>query len=189
MDADRERELLSAYEREYAEAVERSNEARAEVLSLFKVVDALRHRVESNPAVKLAKITPEPLDPDRLTHAQLQPDNVMVSVRRGRPTLPSLILEVLSDGEARPVGQIIDEMLQRKSMADQDPPTRNSITNRLNEMAARGELEKVERGVYRLAPKAGEENGNGVGAQSSVQPEGPWLPSSEPLGSQMPSLA
>jgi hypothetical protein len=55
----------------------------------------------------------------------------------------------MADGQRRTLDEVAQIVEQDERFYDQ-PPSRNTISNRMHDLAAAGELRRVERGVYEL---------------------------------------
>jgi len=75
----------------------------------------------------------------------------------GRPSIPAVILNVLGPYDAN-LDAIYEAVCAHDAFGGRKKPSRGSVTNRLNDMAERGEIVKVRRGVYKSLPQEGTEN-------------------------------
>jgi hypothetical protein len=82
----------------------------------------------------------------------------------GRRTLMTFLRELMSDGKTRDVNTMWLELTKQADFVGDLPP-RQSLSNRLYDLAAEGFLQRVSRGIYRLAPGA-----SVVGYTSTVRP-------------------
>jgi hypothetical protein len=122
MDRDREQQILREYE-SVLEASER------DVFELRNVIDLLRKRLGVSDAPRSAS--------GRTTYG-------------GRPNIPTVLNEILSDGKAQHIDAIYRAVTEHSAFREK-PPSRGSVANRLAQMAAAGELERPEAGSYMLA--------------------------------------
>ena len=72
----------------------------------------------------------------------------------GKPSIPAVILDVLSHLETD-VDTIYGAVCAHSAYEDGKTPSRGSVTNRLNDMAKRGEIVKVNSKTYRSLPPDG----------------------------------
>lgn len=172
MDRDREQQILSEYEAMLQSAEERLGAAEAEVEDLRPVVALLNRRLsrsvsattESSKAARSVGDAPPEVDkPEDSPPPDPRP------TYRGRPTIPSVVLDILTDGEPHTLDDL-HAQLQAHDAFDNGKPSRPSLINRLGDLAGRGDIIKVARGVYKLAQEEGDKNGDGSGAHASVQP-------------------
>jgi hypothetical protein len=76
----------------------------------------------------------------------------------GRPSIPAVILDVLGPYDAS-LDATYEAVCAHGAFEGRKKPSRGSVTNRLNDMAERGEIVKVRRGAYKsLAPTGATEN-------------------------------
>jgi len=76
----------------------------------------------------------------------------------GHPSIPAVIFAVLDERE-RDLDDIYTRVCSHSTYEDRQPPSRGSVTNRLNDMATRGEIVKVGRGIFKsLPPNGGADN-------------------------------
>ena len=132
--------------------------ARSEVANLETIVSGVGTRIKG----------------DRLADAEaLSPTVTTVlvgagaSIRRGLPTLTSVIRQIMADGQPRNADAIYAE-LQSRGEETAAQGSKPQIANRLVELTQQGYLERPERGIYKLA--SAEANQNDAGR------EGPLLP-------------
>ncbi len=92
----------------------------------------------------------------------------------GRPNLPTVLKDILSDGQLHDLNEICDLVQSYPAyVAIGYKPSRGSITNRLNDMS-RGddrEIEKLPRRRYRILPAEGAENAVGVAGSPNPGPQ------------------
>jgi hypothetical protein len=138
---DREAEILREYEALLDEAMSRFESARLDLDTLTPIVTGLRRRVGATPPQTSAL-------PANLTII----DSALNSLPDGRGRLPAALKLVMADGKARNVASVVAELLAREIYEENDLPSRNSISNRLNDLADQGYLTRVDRGVFQLAP-------------------------------------
>ena len=81
---------------------------------------------------------------------------------RGRRTIPSLLIEIMTDGDTRTVDEIYDALLAHPDAEGSEPARRGAI-NGLGDLVRDGRLQKVGRGVYKIGAGAANENGDGRG--------------------------
>jgi len=72
----------------------------------------------------------------------------------GKPSIPAVIFDVLGQDDAD-LDTIFLRICAHDAYGGRKKPSRGSVTNRLNEMAVRGEILRVRRGVYKSLPPAG----------------------------------
>jgi hypothetical protein len=69
----------------------------------------------------------------------------------GLPSIPSVILAVLGPHDAS-LDEIFQAICAHSAYEGRKKPSRGSVNNRLNEMAERGEIVKVRKGIYKNLP-------------------------------------
>ena len=72
----------------------------------------------------------------------------------GLPSIPAVILAVLGPHD-NSLNAIYHAICAHSAYDGRKKPSRGSVNNRLNEMAERGEIVKVRKGVYRSLPRSG----------------------------------
>lgn len=137
MAVDRESEILSEYEALLQAATLKLEQARREHESLTQVVSALRRRLGKD--------------------GQSLPTGVLPTYK-GRVTLSSFLRALMADGQRRTLDQIAAIVERDERFRDQ-PPSRNTLSNRMHELANSGELIRIQRGVYELAGSSGNARG------------------------------
>ena len=154
---DRDTDNLRYYEDILARIDARISEATKERATVAPIVDALRLRVNGTASVgQAATSAVEPADDaeSTLRRSRVRQGGAGATYR-GRPTIPSLILEIMSDGETWTLDEIYDKLEHHPEL--DDAPARRGVINRLGDLAQDGRLEKLRRGVYKLGPKAAED--------------------------------
>lgn len=119
---DREREILGQYESVLADLEHEVTEVRA-------IVNMLRRRLGVEPSAGVSS--------GRATYG-------------GRPSLPVVILDVLVGGPL-PFTDILKKVSRHPAYQDRNPPSRGSLQNRLSGMAERGDIQRIDKGVYALS--------------------------------------
>jgi hypothetical protein len=74
--------------------------------------------------------------------------------KRAPRGLPNVLKDVMADGEERTVEEIEQLVAHHPKYEGANPPVRSSISNRLNEMAGKGEFTRIGRGTYKLVRDA-----------------------------------
>jgi hypothetical protein len=187
-----ERDILKQYEailgseREaYAAEEARLLERRSGVERLAAIVENLAERlgVEAQAErveVPAAERPPAPAAPRAPGSA-----DAGLTIRHGRPTLTSVIRQILADGGARNADAVLAE-IERRGDETAAQGTKQQIGNRLVELRKQGYLEPLERGVYQLA--SAEAKRNDAGRESPLLPVQPGVqkPPGEELISPRP---
>jgi len=132
-----EQEILKSYEALLAEA-------QAEVASLSAVINTIRNRIVHRGRAIQPVATQQ-------GHAWPPAAPMRATTRNGRPTLTALIREIMADGRNRDADAVLAVLEKKNAVPDTDNP-RQQILNRLSELATEGYLDRVGRGVYKLAP-------------------------------------
>jgi hypothetical protein len=90
----------------------------------------------------------------------------------GLPSIPAVILAVIGPHDVS-LDAIFRAICAHDAYEGRKKPSRGSVNNRLNEMAERGEIVKVRKGVYRSLPyNGGSQNPDeSDGGPHPVQPD------------------
>lgn len=142
---------------------DRMEKARSEVSNLEAIVNGVSNRIAGHAGGDVLTISGSN---ERII------GGAGVSVRYGRPTLTSLVRQIMADGVARNVDMILAE-LERRGEETAAQGTRQQVGNRLVELKNQGYLKPLERGVYVLASAEAERNGAANGMPASTQLPGP----------------
>lgn len=185
-----EPEHLVRYEHDLAEGERQLTEARATIERVQPQVENLRLVVKGLRGLYGIGGKPEPLIADGDSDPPPQPERPLIPAPSlevaqpiaskmtyaGRPSIPAVIFDVMEEGREHNLDELHDRVCAHSAFENRKPPSRGSVTNRLNEMAERGEIVKVRRKVYKLAPSGADGNG----ALPRVQTEGPTEPQKPP---------
>lgn len=111
-------------------------------------VEAQAERVE----VRAAEVPPAPAVPQAPSGT-----DAGLTIRNGRPTLTSVIRQIMADGVARNADAVLAE-IERRGDETAAQGTKQQVGNRLVELKKRGQLKPLERGVYQLASAEAKRN-------------------------------
>lgn len=197
---ERDVQRLREYREELGEAERSLAYYEREVEALRKIVAGLEQRVQQ--AAGAAQSTPDSESPadeapgaaQRTPSAGPRTDDeapedgaeasVLLARHHGAPAAPrrglkEKLREIMGDGVRRDVGTAMEEVLADPRFQD-PPPARNTISNRLYDLAQEGYLRRVKKGVYELASDEAEKNG----PVHRVQTGGP-PPAQKPPGEEV----
>jgi len=131
--------------------------------NLRLVVQGMRglNAERSEPVTKPSLTLTTPAQLRGTAHATSSASAVLTTSRAtygGRPSIPAVISDVLDPADMD-LDLIYEHVCAHSAYADGKKPSRGSVTNRLNDMAKRGEIIKVNRRTYKsLPPDGGAEN-------------------------------
>lgn len=166
-----DREELRRYEADLHEAEQEFAAAQAKVENLRLIVQGMRGLLGASPdppragaRVVVIDSTDHLTGDDTVTAEAVRDAAIASYIRRraaqsggskmtygGRASIPAVIFDVLDHKEAG-LDDIYAAICAHDAYEGRKKPSRGSVTNRLNEMADRGEIIKVRRGVYKSLP-------------------------------------